>query len=330
MKRILAADIGGTNSRFGHFEAVAGQEPRLVESCSLSTDSVGSLSELLVRMGERGFGLDAMQADQVVLAVAGPVHDGVRCRLTNAAWGIDLHAADVSIPTERSILINDFVAQALGAGTAHAAASALVLQGGEARRGVEAAVGAGTGLGLCALAPLPGGGRLPLPSEGGHAPLAFVTEEEFAFLEFLKKRSGHSHAFGDMVLSGSGLSLLHAYLTGRELAPAEAAQEIGPDSETTRWFARFLGRACRAYVLHVLAWGGLSICGGVTAKNPFLVSSAHFLNEFLDCPAYGDELAMIHVRLVTAPDTGLHGAARYARMLLEDRRRGDTTHIYVA
>ena len=328
--RILAADIGGTNSRVGHFEAVCGQEPRLVESCSMPTDSVSSLAELLARMRDSGFGLDAMEVDQVVLAVAGPVHDGVRCRLTNAAWGIDLADASVPLPLERSILINDFVAQALGAGTAYAATSALVLQRGEVRRGVSAAIGAGTGLGLCALAPLPGGGCMPLPSEGGHAPLAFVTREEFAFLEFLKKRIGYSHAFGDMVVSGPGLSLLHAYLTGRELPPVEVALEIGPESETTRWFARFYGRASRAYALHVLAWGGLDICGGVAARNPFLVNTAHFLNEFIDCPAYRGDLAMIPVRLVTAPDTGLHGAARYAQMLLEDRRRADTSHIFVA
>ncbi len=330
MRRILAADIGGTNSRFGYFEAVSGQEARLVESCSLPTDSVASLTELLVRMREHGFSLDAMEADQVVLAVAGPVHGGERCRLTNAAWDIDLHDTSASLPEERSVLVNDFVAQALGAGTAYAATSALVLQRGYCRRGVSAAIGAGTGLGLCALAPLPGGGCLPLPSEGGHAPLSFVTKEEFAFLEFLKSRTGYSHAFGDMVISGPGLSLLHAYLTGRELQPADVALEIGPESETTRWFARFFGRTCRAYALHVLSWGGMDICGGVAARNPFLVNTPHFLNEFIDCPAYGSELAMIPVRLVTAPDTGLYGAARYAQMLLEDRRRADTVHIFVS
>jgi glucokinase len=311
---ILTADIGGTNSRFGHFEAIAGREPRLVESCSLSTGSVASFSGLLERMRASGFRLDAMDADRVVLAVAGPVHGGVHCKLTNASWDIDLRDASLPLPLERTSLVNDFVAQALGAGSEYAAASALILQRGEDRPGVFAAIGAGTGLGLCALAPLPGGGCLLLSFEGGHALLAFVLEEEFGFLDFLKRRTGFSYAFGDVVVSGPGLSLLHHYLTGRELAPAAVAQEIGPESTTTRWFARFFGRACRAYALHVLAWGGVSICGGVAAQNPFLVDNADFLHEFTDCPAYGRDLARIPVRLVMAPDTGLHGAARYAVM----------------
>ena len=316
MLRILAADIGGTNSRFGHFEVVAGDEARLVESCSLPTGSVSGLPQLLDRIREQGFGLGAMEADRIVLAVAGPVRDGVRCRLTNASWGLDLDDPSSPLPRERSVLVNDFVAQALGAGTRHALRTALTVQEGEIRSGVTAAIGAGTGLGLCALAPLPGGGLLPLPSEGGHAPLAFVGEQEPGFLAFLQRRSGLAYAFGDVVLSGSGLSLLHEYLTGRRLTPAEVAGEIGPESETTRWFARFFGRACRAYALYVLAWGGIDICGGLAAKNPFLVTNADFLREFADCPAYGKDLAGIPIRLVTAPDVGLHGAARYGRMLL--------------
>ena len=40
MAHILAADIGGTNSRFGHFEVMTGQEPRLLESFNVPTASV--------------------------------------------------------------------------------------------------------------------------------------------------------------------------------------------------------------------------------------------------------------------------------------------------
>ena len=315
MATILAADIGGTNSRFGHFEAGHGGEARLVESRSFPTASVGSLHELLRNLGASGFGLDPAAADRIVLAVAGPVFDGARCRLTNAAWGIDLDDPAAALSRDRTFLINDFVAQALGCGTARAERSALTVQEGAARPGVTAALGAGTGLGLCALAPLPGGGVLPIPSEGGHAPLAF-TREEAAFLEFLRARTGHSHAFGDIVVSGSGLSSLHEFLTGRRLSPAEVAGEIGPGSQTTRWFARFFGRACRAYTLHVLAWGGVYLCGGLAVRNPFLVTEPAFLDEFRDCPAYGERLARVPVRLVTDPDIGLHGAARQGQLLL--------------
>ncbi len=316
MAHILAADIGGTNCRFGHFEFVTGQAPLLLEAFSVPTASVDTFAQALERLRDSGFGLDPMEADRIVLAVAGAVHDGNCCRLTNASWSIDLTDSNIGLPQERTFLVNDFVAQALGSQTRYAAQSSITIQEGVARPGVVAAVGAGTGLGLCALAPLPGGDFLPLPSEGGHAPLAFVNRAEFEFLEFLQIRTGHSHGFGDIMVSGPGLSFLHEFLTGRRLAPQEVAREIGPDSETTRWFARFYGRACRVYVLYVLAWGGVHLCGGLAAKNPFLVSSEEFLREFRDCPAYGALLEQVPIRLITTLDTGLHGAARYGQMLL--------------
>jgi len=319
MAHILAADIGGTNCRFGHFEFVAGQAPLLLESFSVPTASVHTFAQALERLRESGFGLDPKDADRIVLAVAGAVQDGNYCRLTNASWSIDLTDSNIGLPQERTFLINDFVAQALGSQTRYATQSAITIQEGVARPGVVAAVGAGTGLGLCALAPLPGGDFLPLPSEGGHAALAVVSRREFEFLEFLQAQTGHSHGFGDIMVSGPGLSFLHEFLTGRRLAPPEVAREIGPDSETTRWFARFYGRACRVYVLYVLALGGVNLCGGLAAKNPFLVSNEEFLREFRDCPAYGALLERVPIRLITALDTGLHGAARYGQMLLNKR-----------
>jgi len=138
------------------------------------------------------------------------------------------------------------------------------------------------------------------------------SRREFEFLEFLQAQTGHSHGFGDIMVSGPGLSFLHEFLTGRRLAPQEVAREIGPDSETTRWFARFFGRACRSYALNVLSWGGVSLCGGIAARNPFLATHGEFLREFTDCPAYASLLAQVPIRLITAPDAGLHGAASHA------------------
>lgn len=314
MAVILAADIGGTSSRFGRFEARPGEEPRLEAACSIPTSSVGSFEELLALLWNTE--LSPASADAIALAVAGPVQDGKRCKLTNASWEVDLDVIGRVLPHRPASLVNDFVAQALGSRTAYALGTAVSVQDGVGGPGVTAAVGPGTGLGLCALAPMPDGGVLPLPSEGGHAPLAFVNRREFEFLEFLKDRTGHSHAFGDIVLSGRGLTLLHLFLTGRQLEPAAVAAEIGSESRTARWFSRFFARACRAYVLNVLAWGGLALCGGLAAKNPFLATSPEFLREFVDCPAYGALLGRVPVRLIVAPDTGLYGAASLGESLL--------------
>ncbi len=317
MNQILAADIGGTNSRFGVFETAPGQEPWLALFRVLPTTSVRSFAELLARLAASGLRADAIPAACVVLAVAGPVR-GERCRLTNAAWEIDLGQAN-GLPVARTELINDFVAQAMGCLTSHVRSSAVTVQAGTTRTGVLAAVGAGTGLGACALAPLPDapGHFLPIPSEAGHAPLAFLTEREAALQTFITRQTGQTHAHGDTVVSGRGLTFMHWFLTGKKLSPAEVAAEIGPDSETTAWFARFYGRICRVFALHVLPLGGLFLCGGLAAKNTHFVTHPEFLREFTDCPAYADLLADIPVRLVTSPEAGLHGAAAYGRMLLD-------------
>lgn len=318
MARILAADLGGTNSRFGYFET-DGCELCLVEVRRIPSEAVRSFPDLLEALSASGFALPPEEADAAALAVAGIVQNGVFCQLTNASWSVDLRLPGLKLPVARTVLMNDFVAQAFGCRTAIAAKSALWIQHGDAVEGVVAVMGAGTGFGQCALVER-GEKRQALPSEGGHAPLAFVTPREFELSRFIAHKTGYSHAFCDIVLSGRGLSLIHEFLTGRNLSPAEVAAEAGPDTETAAWFARLYGRACRAYVLHVLALGGLDICGGVAGRNPHFVTHPNFLEEFTDSPAYGHLLSTIPIRLITEPDTGLLGAAAYGTRRLAENQ----------
>ena len=103
------------------------------------------------------------------------------------------------------------------------------------------------------------------------------------------------------------------------MTPAEVVAEIGPDSETTVFFARFYGRAARNYALNLLALGGLYIAGGVAMKNPFLVANEHFVKEFGDSPHYGEVLENIPLTLILSEDSGLWGAAYYgaAQLVIE-------------
>ena len=63
MARILAADLGGTTSRFGCFET-GGHEPRLVESRRIASGTVRSFPELLAALVVSGFALSPMEADR--------------------------------------------------------------------------------------------------------------------------------------------------------------------------------------------------------------------------------------------------------------------------
>lgn len=326
VRHLLAADIGGTNCRLGRFALTP--EGGLVRERSVWLESPGlSTTAHLLAALERELGLHPRVADATVLAIGGPVHDGLTGRLTNGSLAVDVRplAACGGAPVR---VINDFVAQAC---------ACLTEPGEEARRlwppvgaaeteapmrAPRAIIGAGTGLGVASLHPLdmaaPGApGWLVAPSEGGHAAFPFVGHEENAFHDFLRKALGLAAARGDDVLSGRGLALLHEFLTGERLKPGEVGpRALASSTPTLRCYARFYGRACRTLVLSSLCRGGLWIAGGIAARNPLCVSCGEFFAELHAEPDFSAWLKEIPVRLLEDGESGLWGAAQYGRMLL--------------
>lgn len=313
MARILASDIGGTNSRFALFETTdSGLE--MVDTIWLPTHGAVSFSQLMEQLWGSGFAASPGDFDAAVLAPAGAVYGGVTCpHLPNAPWGIDTR--DVDFGTETVCLINDFAAQAYACRTP-AVAGAKVLQAGEsAEREPIGVIGAGTGLGYSALV-WAETRWAALPSEGGHMTFPFVGREEAEYAEFNRRESGRNWPEGDSVVTGLGLTLVHKFLTGEELEPKEISARITPESETARWYARFYGRACRNWAIGVMALGGFFIAGGIAAKNPMLVEIPEFMEEFHNSHVYRDFLHSVPVKLNGNEESGLYGAAFYGRQLL--------------
>jgi glucokinase len=185
--------------------------------------------------------------------------------------------------------------------------------------GTVAVIGAGTGLGHCALVPDGRGGHLAVPSEAGHMAFPFVGDAEHAYGEHVRRAANLAYCHGDAVVSGSGLSRLHAFLTGDELAPAVLAPRLASFPHTVEWFARFYGRAARNYALAVLALGGVYICGGVAAKSPLLVEHPAFLEEFGLSPAHHALLSRLPVLHNSNEDSGVFGAALFGAQRLRRR-----------
>jgi len=312
MPTILTADIGGTNSRFALFQA-RGDALEMVDSIWLATHGAASFPELLEQLWQSPFRAVPGGFDVSVMAVAGAVEHGLACRvLPNAPWGVDLRETDLGAP---ACLINDFAAQAYACRT-RALDGAEVLQEGRADDGgTIGVIGAGTGLGYSALLPT-GAGWFALPSEGGHMAFPFTGMEEAEYAEFNRREADRRWAEGDSVVTGLGLRLVHKYLTGEDLPPRDISARIGPESPTTRWYARFYGRACRNWALALMCSGGLVIAGGVAAKTPMLVRSPEFLEEFHNTHVYGDFLRSVPVRLNANEESGLLGAAFYGAQML--------------
>lgn len=312
----LAADIGGTNSRFALFEDL-GDTMRLRCVERIFTSKTDSFNDLLCLLKEGSLGPDLPLCRAGALAVAGAVREGVRADPPNIPWTIDIRSTNLTGLPEKLILLNDFAAQAYAWKTAALAGAVTINAGCPDVEGIMGVIGAGTGLGHGMLVPLPGGGFLALPSEAGHAAFAFVNQEEAEFEAFVRQQMKLDYVIAETVVSGLGLSLLHHFHFGERLPPERVAADMDHTSPVSAWFARFYGRACRHFALNVLATGGMGVTGGVAAKNPGLVRHPEFLREFTDNPSYQSLLQAIPVFLNTNEDSGLWGAALAAKLASE-------------
>jgi glucokinase len=317
-KRILCADIGGTNSRFGSFEIGTAGNLSLVETKWFRTEEAASFGHLIRLVETSGFELVPADADMVVIAVAGPVERGIYSAPPLIPWDVDLTNARSNYAFKRALLINDFVAQAYATRT-FVGQSARELLPGRAMPGAAVAVmGAGTGLGKALLVPLRSGGYIAIPSEGAHAGFPFVSREECRFQEFLTRETGEESITANSVVTGKGLTFVHQFLTGERLEPKDVMAKCASDCETLVWASRFYGRACRNFVLETLSLGGLYIAGGIAAKVPRLVSHDAFSREFRSSKTMGRLLAQIPVALMSDEESGLWGAAFLGQQVVQE------------
>ena len=310
MMRILAADIGGTNSRFAVFEI---DETSTRLHCKrktwLKTHDANSFEELLTHLSQSELRVSIKDFNAVVMAIPGAVEQNTRASLANVPWTIDVSPLREKYPGQPIHLINDFVAQAFACRTPGGQTLMQIKHGTIDPAGTVGVIGAGTGLGHCALIPDGRGGWLAVPSEAGHAVSYFKAGKERAYHDFLLEQTGAPYPYGDLVVTGRGLSFVHQFLSGEKLNSEAVAEIIAPDSETTAWFARFYGRAARNYAISVVALGGIYITGGIAAGNPMFVTHSAFIDEFLEAPAHRELLEDVPIFLNQNEDSGLWGAA---------------------
>ena len=314
--RILAADIGGTNARFAEVTIDSLSRLNMSEPFVFPTwsDSIASFDQLLEFYSEnRPAGSpDIGEYDALSIAVAGAV-SGHRATLPNIAWDIDL---TVSRPVTSTFLLNDFFAQAHGFLDPDIFdRMQLVRPGSSSGPGSIAIVGAGTGLGHAALLPS-GGKRIVVPSEGGHATFSFHGEDERRIESSMLARSGKSWLNGDDVVTGSGIAMIHKAITGTAVNPAEALKPEQEESPTCRYYSRFYARACRNYCLAMFPVEALIVSGGIAAKNPHVVESGSFIDEFNDGRSYRHLLERIPIYLNRDQQIGIKGAAIHAWLRL--------------
>jgi glucokinase len=311
---LLIADIGGTNARFALLDEDEGGIG-VLDRVKLDdfTDISGAISAFL---GRRAPGRRPRGA---VLAVAGPVA-GNRVRLTNRGWMVDGDAIARALGIGTVRVVNDFAAMSWS--LPGLAPSDLFPLGGTAAEPGEpmAVVGPGTGLGVGAFLPP----DRALVTEGGHATLAAHDPREAAVIGWLRARFGHVSA--ERVLSGMGLSNLHAALAAldgiqapkRDAAAVTAAALAGTCplcKEALCMFCAFLGGVAGDLALLYGARGGVFIAGGIAPRFPQFVAESEFRVRFEAKGRFGEWLRPIPAAIVMRLDAPMLGLAALARRL---------------
>ncbi|WP_328716533.1 glucokinase [Halomonas elongata] len=308
----LIGDIGGTNARFALVTPGA-FAPHDIHSlpCTDYPGIVEAARDYLTRVGATG----DQAPREACLAFACPVHDE-RVVMTNNHWDFTKTAVREALGLDLFKVINDFMAQALG--VPHVADDELVTlqQGTTAPHAARLVIGPGTGLGVAGVFP----GRhdwIPLPTEGGHVTFAPTDEREQNLQRHFRNRYGRISV--ERLLCGQGLLdlyIAHCSLKGanpRYQKPAEVTEAAGSGDPVARdtllRFLKILGDVSGDAALTMGARGGVYLCGGILPRLLDWLPESRFLEAFAHKGRMSAYTAEIPVHVVTAPWTGLLGAA---------------------
>jgi glucokinase len=311
----LAGDIGGTNCRLALAQVANGQvvlRNHADYKCADFAEASDAIEAYLK---------DAHQTAPLgggVLAVAGPVRDGV-VQATNMRWKLaeaNLRAHGVT----GARLINDYTALALAVN--RFGADDLITIGpktpGDANDTV-AVMGAGTGFGSGALA-RGVGGPSAIATEGGHISFAPVDDVEIEMLKILRRMFGRVSI--ERLLSGSGLVNIHAVLSEiegvspsdikSEAIAAEAKAQDGISRRALMRFCAIYGSVAGDLALAYGARGGVYIGGGIAPAIADQLTASEFRARFEDKGRFRDYLAAVPTWIVTNTHAALLGSASLA------------------
>ena len=303
----LLGDIGGTNSRFGLVK-IGSTEVEDVER--LSNNDFASLEAAIGHyLSKRGISRLAGAA----VDVAAPVDREV-ITLTNRDWTFSAESLRKAAHAESFRLLNDF--EALAWSLPHLKPEHLVQIGGTAnpKPQMKVVLGPGTGLGMAGLAPLPGGGWIPIPGELGHTTLPVVTHEEMALRDSI--RGPGKFVEVEDILTGPGLYDLYKIIckTPKHQTPEQVLQSAlhGGDADaekTIDHFMTFLSRLAGDAAMALQARGGVYLAGGIAPSLAERLKAPKYRAIFEDKGRIAELMRVIPLYVITDPFPAFKGCA---------------------
>ena len=309
---ILIGDIGGTNARFAVIADEGAEAKRLPTAHTADHATIDdAIADVLAKEAA---------PKSAVLALAGPII-GDRVQLTNCDWAVEPKKTIARFGLKEMVLINDFEAQSLALPGLTTADLDPIGGGTMTAEGARVVIGPGTGLGAGALVHTR---RMwvPIPGEGGHIGLGPVTKRDLEIWPHVERHGPRVSA--ETILCGSGIVRLYKAISASDgIAPRLDTPETitanglsGDDAqaaETLAVFATHLGRAAGDIALVFMAYGGVYLAGGITAKIASVMKSGGFRAAFVDKWPHEKIMERMATAIVIKEDAALAGIGAFAR-----------------
>jgi glucokinase len=314
MRRIAAADVGGTHARFALAAIEGGRVVDLGEPVTVRTSEFASFQHAWQEFGRR---IEEPLPHELAIAFAGPV-GGEVLKLTNNPWVIRPALMQEKLGVERFVIVNDFAA------IGHAVAG---LDGAAYRHvcgpdrdlpetGVVSIVGPGTGLGVASLLKRADGHDV-IATEGGHIDWAPLDPLEDRILEHL--RENFRRVSVERLVSGRGLLNIYEALGTIEKRPFTLRDEkdlwTAALSGSDTLAAAALDHLCLIFGAvagdFALAQGAHAVvlAGGLGLRLVDHLPRSGFRDRFIAKGRFERMMDEMPVKVIVHPQPGLFGAA---------------------
>lgn len=320
--KILVADIGGTNARFGVVELGSGTDQSNVKNGFIASQQITlkcanypSIAAMAKAYSEQA---GIAVPDYGCLAIAGPIENGW-AKMTNLDWAFSIEDMRQELGMIALDVINDFAALAYATPFLQAHEIKLLHPGNRNPKAAMVVFGPGTGFGMAALVPDDDDWKL-LPTEGGHCSFAPTDEKELAIRAFLAKKQDHISI--EDILSGRGLVSIYQALA--DLAGTEA-QDFTPADVSTKGlanddalcrealetFCNILGSVAGDKALSLGAKGGVFLGGGIIPKIAQFIPQTQFLRRYQHKGPMAGYVGEIPVHMILNDTAALVGTAAW-------------------
>ena len=314
MRRVAAADVGGTHARFALAAIEGGRVVDLGEPVTVKTSEFASFQHAWQEFGRR---IEEPLPNELAIAFAGPVGGDV-LKLTNNPWVIRPALMQEKLGVQQFVIVNDFAAIAHAVAGLDGAAYRHVCgpQRDLPETGVVSIVGPGTGLGVASLLKRPDGHDV-IATEGGHIDWAPLDPLEDRILEHL--RENFRRVSVERLVSGRGLLNIYEALGTIEKRPFTLRDEkdlwTAALSGSDTLAAAALDHLCLIFGAaagdFALAQGAHAVvlAGGLGLRLADHLPRSGFRARFIAKGRFERMMDEMPVKVIVHPQPGLFGAA---------------------